>query len=60
LPKTTAFKQVELRADMQTATTIRLGDDIEIQQLGNVLPTVAAVVEQLVKHATDSARNQGC
>jgi len=59
LPKTNAFKPVELRAAMQTATTIRLGGDIEIQ-LGNDLPTVVAVVEQLVKHATDSARNQGC
>jgi len=59
LPKANAFKPVELRAAMLTATTIRLGGDIEIQ-LGNDLPTIAAVVGQLVKHANDSARCQGC
>ena len=53
------FKPVELRSVIQTATTIRVGGDIEIQ-LGNDLPTVAAVVGQLVKQATDSARNGGC
>jgi len=59
LPKADAFKPVELRSVIQTPTTIRLGGGIEIQ-LGNDLPTVAAVVDQLVNLATDSARNQGC
>jgi len=57
LAKTRAFKPVELRSVIQTPTTIRLGGDIEIQ-LGDNLPTVAAVVGQLVKHATDSARSR--
>ncbi len=56
---TSSFQAVELRSVIQTATTIRLGGDIEIQ-LGNDLPTVATVVAQLLKHATDSARNRGC
>jgi len=56
---TSSFKAVELRAVIQTATTIRLGDEIEIQ-LGSDLPTVATVVAQLVKHATESARVRGC
>ena len=56
---TSSFKEVELRSVIQTATTIRLGGEIEIQ-LGNDLPTVATVVAQLVKHATDSARVRGC
>ena len=54
-----SFKAVELPSVIQTATTIRLGGDIEIQ-LGNDLPTVATVVAQLVKQATDSARIGGC
>jgi hypothetical protein len=59
LVATSSFKEVKLRSVIHTATTIRLGDEIEIQ-LGNDLPTVAAVVAQLVKHAADSARNRGC
>jgi hypothetical protein len=55
LVTTSAFKAVELRPAIQTATTIRLGGDIEIQ-LGSDLPTVATVVAQLAKHVTDSAR----
>ena len=54
LVTTKGFKPVELRSVIQTATTIRLGGDIEIQ-LGNDLPTVATVVAQLAKHVTDSA-----
>jgi len=57
---TNSFKAVELRSVIQTATTIRLGGNIEIE-LGNDLATVATVVDQLVKHVTDSARrSQGC
>ena len=59
LVSTSSFKAVDLRSVTQTATTIRLGGEIEIQ-LGNDLPTVATVVAQLAKHATDSARNRGC
>jgi hypothetical protein len=59
LVATSSFQAVELRSVIQTATTIRLGGDIEIQ-LGNDLPTVATVVAQLVKHVTDSARIEGC
>ena len=59
LVATSSFKPVELRSVIQTATTIRLGGDIEIQ-LGNDLPTVAIVVDQLAKHITDSARSRGC
>lgn len=54
-----SFKAVELRSVIQTATRICLGGDIEIE-LGNDLPTVATVVDQLVKHVTDSARSRGC
>jgi hypothetical protein len=59
LVPTSSFKAVELRSVIQTATTIRLGGEIEIQ-LGSDLPTVATVIAQLAKHATDSARNRGC
>jgi hypothetical protein len=59
LVPTSSFKAVELRSVIHTATTIRLGGEIEIQ-LGNDLATVATVVAQLVKHATDSARARGC
>ncbi len=52
-----SFQAVELRSVIQTATTIRLGGDIEIH-LGNDLPTVATVVAQLAKHVTDSARTE--
>lgn len=57
LVPTSSFKAVELRTAIQTPTTIRLGGDIEIQ-LGNDLPTVATVVAQLAKHATDPARTR--
>jgi len=53
LVPTSSFKAVELRPVIQTATTIRLGDNIEIR-LGSDLPTVATVIDQLVKHVTDS------
>ena len=59
LVTTSSFKAVELRSVIPTATTIRLGGDIEIE-LGNDLATVATVVDQLVKHVTDSARSRGC
>ena len=59
LVATSTFKAVELRSITQTATTIRLGGNIEIE-LGSDLATVATVVDQLVKRVTDSARSRGC
>lgn len=59
LVPTSSFQAVELRSVIQTATTIRLGGDIEIQ-LGNDLATVATVVDQLLKHVTDSGRISEC